>query len=136
MLRSGRTGLLCPVFDGLYSFVVAAVVSISSPANLFTTTTGNNQWSPAEVAAYYGSVASLKVLYDYGVDVFQDLTGNGQSPHEILWYRFQLSLQDLFENEDSESLGKLGGVLFHQALSMPSGFDTDEAQQEGDEEQE
>jgi ankyrin repeat protein len=54
-------------------------------ANLFCVTTGDNAWSAAEVAAYYGSVASLKALYDNGVDVYQDLSGNGQSPHEILW---------------------------------------------------
>jgi ankyrin repeat protein len=54
-------------------------------ANLHCITTGDNAWSAAEVAAYYGSVDSLKTLYSNGVDVYQDLSGNGQSPHEILW---------------------------------------------------
>lgn len=87
-------------------------------ADLFHTTTGTNQWSVAEVAAYYGSVAALKVLYNNGVDVFQDLNGNGQSPHEILWYRFNLSFEDLLDQDDT-ALGAMGAQLFQEALSLP-----------------
>eukprot|EP00750_Incisomonas_marina_P023131 INCI5018.1.p1 GENE.INCI5018.1~~INCI5018.1.p1 ORF type:complete len:242 (-),score=53.82 INCI5018.1:101-826(-) len=102
-------------------------------ADLFHVTSGNNRWSCAEVAAYYGSVGALKVLYNNGVDVFQDLTGdNGQSPHEILWYRFNLSLEEVLE-EDDAALATMGVKLFQAAMELPAssglhGGDGDDAE--------
>ena len=117
-------------------------------ADLFAVTKGEDRWSPAEVAAYYGSVGAMKVLYEYGVDVYQDLTGNGQSPHEILWYRFGVSFQELLEevagsggggggDADSqqhadadgvdEKLGEIGAKLFQIAMKKPAGFVAEEA---------
>ncbi len=58
------------------------------------------------------------------MNVYEDETGNGQSPHEIFWYRFQLSLQDVFDahGADDAALGRVGAKLFKQAMTLPAGF--------------
>lgn len=118
----------CDTYDGTTAAWLAAkdnnaeilALLAAAGADLFHVTSGDNRWSCAEVAAYYGSVGALKVLYNNGVDVFQDLTGeNGQSPHEILWYRFNLSLEELLE-EDDAALAAMGVKLFQAAMELPA----------------